>query len=222
MADKNSVDIQYWQGKDMQQLQECSFSCDLNVKNAPFNVPANEIATLLVLDHHLTALRGALESERYQVALVPRHEWVEWGHLRPPSGDSALSRPSAVLLPFSWTQLVARVCDFVRDAGAVPQRRVIRFGDFTVDFTKMEVSRTSGETIMLTAQEFKTLKCFLLNPDRAFSRDELLNEAWGYQHYPSTRTVDNHVFKLRQKFERDPAHPVHFLTVHAIGYKFVP
>jgi DNA-binding response OmpR family regulator len=91
-----------------------------------------------------------------------------------------------------------------------------------VDFTKMEVSRPSGETIMLTAQEFKTLKCFLLNPDRTFSRDELLNEAWGYQHYPSTRTVDNHVFKLRQKFERDPAHPVHFLTVHAIGYKFVP
>jgi DNA-binding winged helix-turn-helix (wHTH) protein len=222
MADKNSVGLQYWQGKDMQQVQDCSSSCDLNVKTAPFDVPANEIASLLVLDDHLAALREALESESYQVALVPRHEWIQRGHLRPPSGDSALTRPSAVLLPFSWTQLVARVCEFIRDAGAVPQRRVIRFGDFSVDFTKMEVSRASGETIMLTGQEFKTLKCFLLNPGRVFSRDELLNEAWGYQHYPSTRTVDNHLFKLRQKFERDPAHPVHFLTVHAIGYKFVP
>jgi len=54
------------------------------------------------------------------------------------------------------------------------------------------------------------------------SREELLNEAWGYNSYPTTRTVDNHVLRLRQKLERDPAHPVHFQTVHRTGYKFVP
>jgi DNA-binding response OmpR family regulator len=54
------------------------------------------------------------------------------------------------------------------------------------------------------------------------SRTELLNEAWGYTNYPSTRTVDNHIFMLRQKLERNPARPVHFLTVNRMGYKFVP
>src|SRR5439155_20382437 len=83
----------------------------------------------------------------------------------------------------------------------------------------MEVSRSSGEPIKLTTQEFKTLKCFLLNPDRVFSRRELLKEAWGYENYPSTRTVDNDDLKLRRKFERDSAHPVHFRTVHRVGYK---
>jgi DNA-binding response OmpR family regulator len=53
------------------------------------------------------------------------------------------------------------------------------------------------------------------------SRDELLSEVWGYQNYPSTRTVDNHILKIRQKLERDPANPVHFRTVHGVGYKFI-
>jgi DNA-binding response OmpR family regulator len=75
--------------------------------------------------------------------------------------------------------------------------------------------------IGLTAQEFKTLKFLLQNPERVISRDELLNEVWGYQNYPSTRTVDNHILKLRQKLETDPANPVHFRTVHGMGYKFV-
>jgi DNA-binding response OmpR family regulator len=86
----------------------------------------------------------------------------------------------------------------------------------------MEMSRSSGKPMALSIQEFKTLKCFLSNPGRILSRDELLREAWGYENYPSTRTVDNHVLRLRQKIERDPARPVHFLTVHRVGYKFVP
>jgi len=59
------------------------------------------------------------------------------------------------------------------------------------------------------------------NADRVISRDELLNEVWGYQNYPSTRTVDNHILKLRQKLEKDPSSPIHFRTVHGMGYKFV-
>ena len=79
-----------------------------------------------------------------------------------------------------------------------------------------------GERMPLTAQEFKTLKFFMMNPSRVISRDELLNEAWGYDSYPCTRTVDNHVLRLRQKLESDPSDPVHFLTVHGAGYRFVP
>jgi len=86
----------------------------------------------------------------------------------------------------------------------------------------MEMSRSSGKPMALSIQEFKTLKCFLSNPGRIFSRGELLKEAWGYENYPSTRTVDNYILRLRQKIERDPACPVHFLTVHRVGYKFVP
>jgi DNA-binding response OmpR family regulator len=84
----------------------------------------------------------------------------------------------------------------------------------------MEVQR-DGTVVVLTAQEFKTLQFLVQNADRVISRDELLNEVWGYQNYPSTRTVDNHILKLRQKLERDPASPVHFRTVHGMGYKFV-
>jgi DNA-binding response OmpR family regulator len=85
----------------------------------------------------------------------------------------------------------------------------------------MEVRR-SDRSVSLTAMEFKVLKFFVSNPNRVISRDHLLNEVWGYDNYPCTRTVDNHVLKLRQKLESDPADPVHFLTVHGAGYKFVP
>jgi DNA-binding response OmpR family regulator len=78
-----------------------------------------------------------------------------------------------------------------------------------------------GAPVVLTAQEFKTLKFFVRNAERVITRDELLNEVWGYQNYPTTRTVDNHILKLRQKLEHDPANPVHFRTVHGVGYKFV-
>ena len=74
----------------------------------------------------------------------------------------------------------------------------------------------------MTPQEFKVLKYFAQNPERVISRDQLLNEVWGYASYPTTRTVDNHIMNLRQKLEEDPAHPTHFRTVHGVGYKFVP
>ena len=74
---------------------------------------------------------------------------------------------------------------------------------------------------MLTALEFKTLRYLVENARRVISRDELLNEVWGYQNYPTTRTVDTHILRLRQKLEKDPTDPVHFRTVHGTGYKFV-
>jgi DNA-binding response OmpR family regulator len=85
----------------------------------------------------------------------------------------------------------------------------------------MEALR-EGLPVALTPQEFKMLRFLANNPERVISREQLLNEVWGYQNYPSTRTVDNHVLRLRQKLEKDPANPIHFRTVHGAGYKFVP
>jgi DNA-binding response OmpR family regulator len=98
---------------------------------------------------------------------------------------------------------------------------VAAFGDVIVNFSALEVHR-NGQPVVLTALEFKTLKHFVQNARRAISRDELLNEVWGYQNYPCTRTVDNHILKLRQKLEPDPSRPMHFLTMHGTGYKFLP
>ena len=74
----------------------------------------------------------------------------------------------------------------------------------------------------MTAQEFKLLHYLARWPEKVISREELLNEVWGYHNYPSTRTVDNHILRLRQKLEPDPANPRFFLTMHGAGYKFVP
>jgi DNA-binding response OmpR family regulator len=126
-----------------------------------------------------------------------------------------------VTKPFSPRELLARVQAAIRRAARSGiSSDVFVFGNVSVDFTKMELRR-AGQPIALTAQEFKVLKFFSQNLERVVTREELLNEVWGYQNYPSTRTVDNHILKLRQKIEKDPAFPVHFRTVHGTGYKFV-
>jgi len=97
----------------------------------------------------------------------------------------------------------------------------VRFGDVEVDFRRMELRRC-GIRVPATAHEFKVLQYFLSRPEEVISREELLNQVWGYENYPTTRTVDNRILKLRQKLELTPSEPVHFLTVHGVGYKFVP
>jgi len=126
-----------------------------------------------------------------------------------------------VTKPFSPKELLARVRVALRRTGRPAASDAVAFDDISVDFSKMQLKR-SGADVPLTAQEFKTLKFLVQNPERVITREELLNEVWGYQHYPSTRTVDNHILKLRQKLEKDPGNPDHFKTVHGVGYKFVP
>jgi DNA-binding response OmpR family regulator len=95
------------------------------------------------------------------------------------------------------------------------------FGEVTVCFPTMETHR-KGQTVALTCKEFKTLAYLIKNARRVISRDELLNEVWGYQCYPCTRTIDNHILQLRRKLEQEPANPKHFRTVRGTGYKFLP
>jgi DNA-binding response OmpR family regulator len=137
-----------------------------------------------------------------------------------------------VTKPFSPKELLARVRRAMRRNGqlaetsavpAVPGTRheLLSFGENQVDFTSMVVMR-GAKSVTLTAQEFKLLKYFANSPCRVISREELLNEVWGYENYPNTRTVDNHVLRLRQKLEPDPVNPRYFLTMHGSGYKFTP
>jgi DNA-binding response OmpR family regulator len=125
-----------------------------------------------------------------------------------------------VTKPFSPRELLARVRAAVRRNHRTEPGELFVFDNVSVDFAKMELTR-AGQPVAMTAHEFKLLKFFAQNPDRVFTRLELLNEVWGYQNYPSTRTVDNHIWKLRLKLEDDPSEPVHFHTIHGAGYKFV-
>jgi DNA-binding response OmpR family regulator len=125
-----------------------------------------------------------------------------------------------VTKPFSPRELLARVRAAIRSTRKPIIPDEAKFNGICVDFTRMEVIR-EGEPIALTAEEFKILKFFLHNQDRDVSRDELLNEVRDHHDFSCLRTVDNHILKLRQKLERSPENPAHFLTTHRAGYRFV-
>jgi len=126
-----------------------------------------------------------------------------------------------VTKPFSPRELTARVQAAIRRQRKPVAQTTYRFAECEVDFGKMTVRR-NGAPVVLTAHEFKLLKFFTENAERVLTRDVLLNEVWGYNFYPTTRTVDNQILKLRQKLEPDPANPKHLLTIYGAGYKFVP
>jgi two-component system alkaline phosphatase synthesis response regulator PhoP len=127
--------------------------------------------------------------------------------------------------PFEMAELLARIEALLR-RGAAPVastptlNEIFRIGEISIDFRKAEVTK-AGQPIELSAREFKLLRYFVEHRGAALSRDELLNEVWGYNAMPSTRTVDVHVAWLRQKIEDNPRHPQYIHTVHGLGYKFV-
>jgi len=123
--------------------------------------------------------------------------------------------------PFSPRELTARVQAAIRRQRKPSKPAVYRFAGCEIDFKKMTVQR-NGNPVVLTAHEFKLMKFFTENAERVLTREALLNEVWGYNSYPTTRTVDNQILKLRQKLEPDPANPKHLLTIYGAGYKFVP
>ncbi len=124
-----------------------------------------------------------------------------------------------VVKPFSPRELVARIRAQLRRA-STDLEKVFRFGDVQVDIERRTVTR-HGEEVRLTRLEYNLLTYFLLNSDRALTRDSILNSVWGFESYPNTRTVDAHVVRLRQKLELNPCAPRHVLTVHGLGYRFL-
>ena len=125
-----------------------------------------------------------------------------------------------VIKPFSVPELMARVRALLRRSspGAAT---TLSFGDVEVDFRRHTAVR-AGQVIEMTRKEFALLRFLVSRADAVVTRDELLNKVWGFDAYPVTRTVDNHIASLRAKLEADPARPVFIQTVHGVGYKFVP
>jgi DNA-binding response OmpR family regulator len=125
-----------------------------------------------------------------------------------------------VTKPFSPRELTARIQAAIRRQRKTPTSSIFRFADCEIDFKSM-TARRGGTPVVLTAHEFKLLKFFTENINTVLSRELLLNEVWGYNSYPTTRTVDNQMLKLRQKLEADPSNPTHLLTIYGAGYKFI-
>ena len=125
-----------------------------------------------------------------------------------------------VVKPFGTRELLARIRAVLRRSGN-DTHKVTAFAGVEVDFDRRVVSR-NGEDVKFTPAEYNLLTYFLQNPDRVLSRDMILNSVWGYESFPNTRTVDAHVVRLRQKLEPDANTPRHFITVHRVGYRFLP
>ena len=127
-----------------------------------------------------------------------------------------------VTKPFSPRELVARVRAILRRTTAETspaQVGPLRGGGLVLDPTTHEVT-LDGRSVDLTAKEFELLRLLLSHPNRVFTRDFLLEHIWGYDYYGSTRTVDMHISRLREKIEDDPASPTYIVTVRGVGYKF--
>ena len=124
--------------------------------------------------------------------------------------------------PFSVRELLARIKAQLRraerDEKAVPQ--IYSFGDIEIDFAQFEVRR-KGKELDLTSLEMEILKYFIAHRGEVVARDDFLDKIWGYESYPTTRTIDNHILKLRKKIEEDPSHPQYILSVYGGGYRFI-
>jgi two-component system alkaline phosphatase synthesis response regulator PhoP len=126
-----------------------------------------------------------------------------------------------VTKPFSIVELLARIRAVLRRSGSRPgMADTCRVGDLDIDFRRHQ-ARRGTERIEFTAREFELLRYFVGHVGQIVTREQILNEVWGYEDFPTTRTIDNFVAKLRQKIETSPHEPEHILTIHGSGYKFV-
>ena len=126
-----------------------------------------------------------------------------------------------VAKPFSTLELLARVKAVLRRNGGQEVPATFQFGDGVVDPLRREVMR-ADTPVELTAKEFDLVHFLIRHPREALSRDQLLESVWGQDQFPTTRTVDFHIFQLRKKLEKKSVDPKYFLTVRGVGYKFVP
>lgn len=125
--------------------------------------------------------------------------------------------------PFSVRELLARVRALLRRTQSAPRGRVDQLvvGDMTIDFRRYE-ARKAGKPFDMTRREFQILQALASRPGEVVTRDELLNQVWGFDASPTTRTIDNHIAGLRAKLEADPEEPRRILTVRGVGYKWLP
>jgi len=121
--------------------------------------------------------------------------------------------------PFSVMEFLARIKAVLRRRGHSAPILKYNFGNIGLDFEKFEATK-KGKKLPLTPREFKIMRLFVENKGRVITRNEVLNKVWGYEVFPTTRTVDNHIVKLRKHIEDDPANPKWITSVRSVGYKF--
>jgi DNA-binding response OmpR family regulator len=178
---------------------------------------------LIILDLMLPKLSG------YEICRKVRAEGIQTPILMLTArGEEAdrvlgldLGADDYVAKPFSIRELLARIRAILRRTQppkALPDE--LRFDDVVVNFVSYEAHK-AGRPLEMTRKEFQLLRLLASRTGEVVTRDELLNEVWGYENYPTTRTVDNHVAGLRAKIENEPGDPKHLKTVHGVGYKFV-
>jgi len=183
---------------------------------------AREPFDLVLLDVMLPRLNGfdVLRELRKRGAEMPVIMLTAKGQVVDKVVGLKLGADDYVTKPFEMVELLARIEAKLRRAPTVPHpSEGYQFDDVRVDFRRAEVTR-SGAPLELSAREFQLLKYFIEHRGATLTREELLNEVWGYNSMPSTRTVDVHVAWLRQKIEPNSRHPQYILTVHGMGYKF--
>lgn len=191
---------------------------------AGYQRAAHETFDLLILDVMLPRRNGfdLLRDLRQQGVQTPAIMLTARGQIFDKVLGLKLGADDYLTKPFEMAELLARLEAVLRrvPATAAAQAGIYQFGDIRIDFRRAEVTR-GDEKIELSAREFQLLRYFIEHREATLSRDELLNEVWGYDSLPTTRTVDVHVAWLRQKLEPNPRHPQFILTVHGLGYKFV-
>jgi len=137
-------------------------------------------------------------------------------------GDDYLAKPFHLQEFLLRVRAILRRWDWYKASSASAATAVLKFGGNEVDFNAFRGRSYTGETQELTEKEAMILKVLAEKPGEIVSREDLLERVWGYDVFPSTRTVDNFILRLRKRFEHDPANPKHFLTVWGVGYRFVP
>ena len=136
-------------------------------------------------------------------------------------GDDYLAKPFHLQELLLRVRAILRRWDWYRSASDTPAGAVLHFAGNEVDFRAFRARAWNGIAQELTEKEAMILKVLAQHPGEIVSREDLLERVWGYDVFPSTRTVDNFILRLRKRFERDPANPRHFLTVWGVGYRFL-
>ena len=183
-----------------------------------------EKSDLIILDWMLPGMSGldvcrALRMQRVNIPIIMLTAKSQ-------EGDKVLGLEMGaddyVTKPFGVRELIARVRAHLRrgPSGTAQPLEAYQFGQVAVDFQKFNLSR-AGRPLEATAKEFEVLKSLILHRGEVVTRRRLLNEVWGYDGYPATRTVDNFIMRLRKKIEDDPDNPRFILSIYGEGYKFV-
>lgn len=189
-----------------------------------FRTAVREQLDLIILDVMLPSKNGIeiCRDLRRQGVLTPVLMLTSKSHEADKVLGLEIGADDYMTKPFGMRELTARIHALLRrkQLPAADELQRAEFGEITVDFLKQELFKKK-KPVKLSAKEFHLLRYFLQHSGEVISRDRLLDDVWGYDTTPTTRTVDNYILSLRKKIERNPAHPAHLITIHTAGYKFI-